>query len=166
MRAVMHIARATIPGLSAPGALAFYVAQAAAETQDKPYRQRVYVLTRIEGRAVNRIYRLKAPEKYVGAHEKPELLAALTPDDLQLEEGCDLVWTRVSRKLYTGVAGAAKTCRTSWRGASYVVSHVEMTPTTITSLDQGFDDAGAHKWGPPLGAAGHIFTRRIQMTKE
>ena len=160
MRAVMHIVPATIPGLSAPGARTFYVEQAAADTQDKPYRQRVYLLTRIDGRAINRIYRLKTPEQFVGAHRNPELLAALTPDALQLEEGCDLVWTRVSHKLFTGVAGGDKTCRTTWRGASFVVSQVEMTPTTLTSLDQGFAENGAHKWGPPPGAIGHIFTRR------
>jgi hypothetical protein len=59
------------------------------------------------------------------------------------------------------VAGEVRTCRTTLRGATHVVSRVELTADSITSLDQGFDDTGAHKWGPPPGANGHVFVRRL-----
>jgi len=46
------------------------------------------------------------------------------------------------------------------RGATHTVSNTEITPAQITNLDQGFDDAGVHKWGPPPGVIGHIFIKR------
>ena len=151
-----QVAGAGIPG---PGQ-AFYLEQALAESEDKPYRQRVVLLTRLDGRLVNRLYRLKRPEAFVGAWREPARLSGLGREELQLDEGCDLVWTRASDTLFTGVAGEAGTCRTALRGATHVASKVELAADSITSLDQGFDDAGAHKWGPPPGAAGHVFARR------
>ncbi|GEM_PF-907981 len=41
-----------------------------------------------------------------------------------------------------------------------MTSQVELTPTTLMSLDQGYDDAGNSKWGPPPGNVGYIFTKR------
>ena len=35
-----------------------------------------------------------------------------------------------------------------------------LKPTSITSLDRGFDEAGALKWGPRPGTIGHVFRRR------
>ncbi|MEP0775381.1 MAG: hypothetical protein HRF46_13590, partial [Acidobacteriota bacterium] len=156
LKAVMHIVPVTIAGLTAPGALTFYVEQAAADAQHAPYRQRVYLLTRRDGALVNRIYRIAEPQRLAGAHARPELLAQLAPEQLTLEAGCDLVWTRIGPELYSGVAGIGGSCRTTWRGAAYTVSQVLMTPTTITSLDQGFDAEGRHVWGPPPGTVGHV----------
>lgn len=160
LRAVMHIVPVLIPGLSGPNDLTLYVEQAAAGSEHAPYRQRVYHLTRRDGVPVNRIFRLVEPQRRVGGHAQPELLAGLSPDELTLEPGCDLVWTRVEAELYSGIAGLHGTCRTTWRGAAYTVSQVLMTPTTIISLDQGFDADGRQVWGPPLGVPGHIFRKR------
>jgi hypothetical protein len=159
LRVVMRIVPVTVKGLSET-ARAFYVEQAAAEAQDRPYRQRVYLLQRRDGRPVNRIYRLRDPERFVGAHADPDRLSTLASGDLELSEGCDLVWTRAHDGLYRGVAGAERSCPTSLRGATWALSRVEMTPTTLTSLDQGFDDEGQHRWGPPPGVIGHVFVKR------
>ena len=159
LRAVMHIVPVKIPGLSEKGRT-LYVEQAAARAEDRPYRQRVYLLTRRDGQLVNRIFRIRDAERYVGAHRDPGRLVALTDDALELSEGCDLVWTRKNEGLYTGVAGAGGTCPNTLRDATHAVSYVEMTPTAITSLDQGFDDEGAHRWGPPPGVVGHVFVKR------
>lgn len=159
LRAVMRIVPVTICGLSEAGR-AFYVEQAAAVSEERPYRQRVYLLSRRDGRLVNRIYRIQAPERLVGAWAEPAKLARLSVDQLLPDEGCDLVWTAAGDGRYAGVAGEGRTCRNSLRGATHALSRVEMTPRSITSLDQGFDDAGAHKWGPPPGAQGHVFARR------
>jgi len=157
--AVLRVVPVAGAGLPGPGQ-AFYLEQALAESEDKPYRQRVVLLTRLDGRLVNRLYRLKQPEAFVGAWREPARLAGLAREELQLDEGCDLFWTRASDTRFTGVAGEAGTCRTALRGATHVTSKVELTADSITSLDQGFDDAGAHRWGPPPGAAGHAFSRR------
>ncbi len=161
LRAVMHIHPVAIAGLTNPGAFTFYVEQAAADTPAQPYRQRVYLLTRREGVLVNRIFRIADPHRFVGAHARPELLAGLTTEQLTPEPGCDLVWTRVSEELYSGIAGLLGSCRTTWRGAASTVSQVLMTPHSITSLDQGFDAQGHHVWGPKPGTPGHVFVKRV-----
>lgn len=160
MRVVMHIVPARIAGLSSRDTVTLYVEQAAAETPDQPYRQRVYHVMRREGALVNRTYRLAEPAAFVGAHARPEILAKLTADRLSLEDGCDLVWTRIDDHLYSGIAGLNGTCRTSWRGATLATSQVLLTPGRITSLDQGFDDAGVQRWGPKPGTIGHVFRKR------
>jgi len=160
MRVVMHIVPAWIAGFSTPDTVTLYVEQAAADALDAPYRQRVYHVVRREGALVNRIYRLTEPAAFVGAHARPEILANLTADRLSLEDGCDLVWTRIDSHLYLGIAGLNGTCRTSWRGATRATSQVLLTPGSITSLDQGFDDAGVQKWGPKPGTVGHVFRKR------
>lgn len=160
LRAVMHIAPVHIAGLSGADALTFYVEQAAAEAQAAPYRQRVYLLTRREGALVNRIFRIAEPQRFIGAHSRAGVAAQLAVAGLTLEPGCDLVWTRIDDELYTGIAGLNGTCRTTWRGAAYTVSQVLMAPSSITSLDQGFDAEGRHVWGPRPGVAGHVFRKR------
>lgn len=157
VRAVLRVVPASVASL--PGRV-FYLEQALADAEDRPYRQRIVLLTRHDGRLVNRLYRMKRPEAYVGAWRDPKRLDALGPAELDLDEGCDLVWTRAGDASFAGVAGEGRTCRTALRGATHVVSRVELTAGGITSLDQGFDDTGAHRWGPPPGAAGHVFARR------
>ena len=159
LRAVMRIVPVAICGLSETGR-AFYVEQAAAVSEERPYRQRVYLLSRRDGRLVNRIYRIREPERLVGAWAEPGKLARPTAEDLLPDEGCDLVWTAAGEGRYAGVAGEGGTCGNSLRGATHAVSRVEMTSRSITSLDQGYDEAGEHRWGPPPGAEGHVFARR------
>lgn len=161
VRAVMQILPLDLPGLTAgTNGRAFYVEQASADALDRPYRQRVYLLFRRDGALVNRIHRLKDPAPFAGAAADPSKLKALAADQALPEEGCDLVWARASGELYEGAAGLGGTCRTAWRGATRAVSLVKMTPSSITSLDVGFDDAGVQKWGPPPGNVGHVFVKR------
>lgn len=161
LRAVMHIAPVALPWLTdGDRARAFYVEQAAADTEDRPYRQRLYLLTTLNGALVNRIYRIHEPADLVGAHVRSELLARLSPERVRLEEGCDLVWVPVDEYRYQGVTGLRGGCPSGLRGATHTISLVELTADHILSLDQGFDDTGAHRWGPPPGTVGHFFRRR------
>jgi len=158
VRAIMKLAPISVPELGAGRAL--YLEQALAGSEDKPYRQRVYFVTRQEGVLINRIYRLTGQERFLGGTADPLRLTALTVDQLVPETGCDVAWARVREDLYAGTTGDQRTCKTSVRGATWVRSHIELTPSSITSLDQGFDDSGAQKWGPPDGTPGHTFLRR------
>ncbi len=141
-------------------ALALYIENAAAETRTKPYRQRVYVLRRQNGKIIVEIHKISKPEDFINAHKNPKLLESLTLERLTHEQGCDMTFQKVNSKLYKGSAGADKTCKSTLRGATHTVSNTEITPTRITNLDQGFDDQGNHKWGPPPGVIGHIFVKR------
>lgn len=158
-RALVYVIPVAISGMEPNGA-AFYVENQAANTRNKPYRQRVYFLQRVNGNVVMRIYRIKSDTDFINAYQKPELFKNLTVDRLNQEIGCDIAFQKVNSKLYRGTAGNNKTCKSNLRGATYATSKTDLTPETWTNLDQGFDDAGAHKWGPPPGTIGHIFIRR------
>lgn len=158
IRATLQVVPVKINGLN--NALALYVENAAAETRTKPYRQRIYILKRQGENIIVEIHKINQPEDFTGAYRNPKLLEALTMERLTREPGCDMTFQKVNSKLYKGAAGAAKTCKSTLRGATHTVSNTEITPIVLTNLDQGFDDAGAHKWGPPPGTVGHIFVKR------
>lgn len=158
IRGTLQVVPVKINGLT--GALALYIENAAAETRTKPYRQRIYVLKRQGENIIVEIHKINKPEDFTGAYKNPKLLEALAMERLTREPGCDMTFRRINSKLYKGAAGADKTCKSTLRGAAHTVSNTEITPTVLTNLDQGFDDAGAHKWGPPPGTIGHIFIKR------
>lgn len=161
-RVVLKIVPVKIKGFhDQDGSKTFYFEQAQAATEDKPYRQGIYLLTRVNGQIINRSHRLKDAAKFTGAYANPKLLRAITPEMITAVEGCDITFTKASDTLYRGVMGEARTCKISSRGATHLVSHGELTPTATITLDQGRDDTGAHKWGPPAGVPGHIFIKRV-----
>ncbi len=158
IRATLQVVPIKIAGLR--DALALYIENAAAEIRTKPYRQRVYVLRRQNGKIIVEIHKISKPEDFTGAHKNPKLLESLTIERLMHEQGCDMTFQKVNANLYKGSAGTNKTCKSTLRGATHTVSNTEITRTQITNLDQGFDDEGNHKWGPPSGVIGHIFIKR------
>jgi len=160
-KVILHLAPVQIKGFFDDGASkTFYLEQAQADTPAQPYRQGIYLLTRVDGKIVNRTYRIRDAAKLVGAHADPKLLKQITADQLTPVEGCEVTFAKAGDALYRGVMGEGKTCKTTRRGATYMVSHGELTPSATITLDQGFDDAGIHKWGPPPGVVGHIFVKR------
>lgn len=159
IRAILHVQPVKIAGLQ--DSLAFYVENQAAEARTKPYRQRVYVVKRgADKKIIIEIHRLKNQDQVVNAYKNPALLKNITLENLTQEIGCDMTFEKVNSKLYKGSGGLNKTCKSTLRGATHTVSNTELTPDTLTNLDQGFDDTGGHKWGPPPGTVGHIFRRR------
>jgi len=158
IRATLQVVPVNINGLN--DALALYIENAAAETRTKPYRQRIYVLRKQNGSVIVEIHKISQPEDFTGARKNPKLFQTLTMERLTHEKGCDMTFRKISSKLYKGSAGAEKTCQSTLRGATHTISNTEITPVQITNLDQGFDDAGVHKWGPPPDVIGHIFIKR------
>ncbi|MBK8148605.1 MAG: chromophore lyase CpcT/CpeT [Acidobacteria bacterium] len=158
IRALLHVTPVDIPELR--DGLAFYVENQQAEARTKPYRQRVYFLTRIDGKITLRIFRISKPEDLINAHKRREALKSLSFDRLSPEVGCDLTYERAGKDLFKGRTTGGKACRSSLRGATYTYSESEIGPRRWINLDQGFDDAGNHKWGPPPGTIGHIFLKR------
>ena len=58
-----------------------YVEQAMAGHKDRPYRQRVYRLGRLDsGRFESAVFRLPGEKRFIGAWTDPARLGALTPD--------------------------------------------------------------------------------------
>jgi hypothetical protein len=159
-RATLRIFPVTIAGMSERGRT-LYIEQAVAETPEKPYRQGVYFLSRDErGAIIMRNFKLSNPNEFIGGWKDPAKLKALTSDRLLPINGCDITLTRQNEHRYLAVVGLHGTCKSSLRGATHMISHGEITPDYQITLDQGFDDAGNSRWGPPPGVIGHIFKKR------
>jgi CpeT protein len=130
----------------------FYVEQAMASAQDKPYRQRIYRLTAApELRVESVIYELPgSPLQWAGAWEHPERFNALDPAILQLRPGCSVVLAYAGPDRMTG-GTEGDGCMSALRGAAYATSEVVLTPTGMETWDRGFDAANRQVWGATKG---------------
>lgn len=132
-----------------------YVEQAAAETPDKPYRQRVYRLSMNDaGAVVSEVFLLTEPEAYIRGWETGAL-AALTQDTLQRRSGCEVYL----RPVAAGFVGATRgqRCESSLRGARWASAEVELDDGGLRSWDRGFDAEGKQVWGAAAGP--YVFRR-------
>jgi hypothetical protein len=134
-----------------------YVEQAVGGMTDKPYRQRVYRVDQgDDGDFTSAVFTLPDPERYVGAWKQEKPLAELSPDDLELRQGCTVVLQFDGQGQFTG--GTEGTgCASGLRGAAYATSEVTVGPGRIESWDRGFDAEGVQVWGAEKGP--YIFLR-------
>jgi hypothetical protein len=137
-----------------------YVEQAAAESRDKPYRQRVYHLTRRnELIIVSEIYLLPDAEAMIGAWGDPSRFDALTPADLTVKDGCAVELERANEWTFGG-ATKERDCSSELHGASYATSEVMITPSWIESWDRGYDESDEQVWGAEKGPYRFVKLRR------
>ncbi len=134
-----------------------YVEQAVAGMTDRPYRQRVYKVTATgDGVFESAVFTLPDPEKQVGAWRDSEPLKHLSPEDLEIREGCTVFLEHDDGGRFVGGTDD-RACVSGLRGASYATSEVIVTPDRIESWDRGFDDEGLQVWGAEKGA--YVFLR-------
>jgi hypothetical protein len=137
-----------------------YVEQATATSIERPYRQRVYRLTRTgENEFTSAVFELPGdPLAFGGWHQTPDLFnETLGPGDLTEMTGCAVLLTfDADAQAYVG-ATAIGTCESTLRGADYVVSEVTVLPDRLLTWDRGFDEAGQQVWGAVSG--GYEFAR-------
>jgi len=128
-----------------------YVEQSVTAMQEKPYRQRIYKLEPGKGGSIRSVvYTLPEPEAYIGAWKKTSRFDKLSPEDLELRDGCAVVLEKQEDGSYAG-STKGKSCTSSLRGASYATSRVTIQKNLIVSWDQGFDDKGEQVWGATKG---------------
>jgi hypothetical protein len=134
-----------------------YVEQAMEGHRDRPYRQRVYRLSLLEnGALMSEVFTMPDPLRFAGSWEKEDPLEVLTPDSLQVREGCAVVLKRRPDGAFEG--GTVRNgCESRIRGASYATSEVIVQPDRIVSWDRGFDESGTQVWGATAG--GYVFLR-------
>ena len=131
-------------------ALWLYVEQAMAAKPEKPYRQRVYKLSRRpDGTLVSEVYSLANPLRWTGEWAKAKPMAALTPDSLLPRTGCEIVLV-AKGETFAGSTGP-KTCPSDLRGASYASSEVVISGRGMVSWDRGFDGGDKQVWGATKG---------------
>lgn len=143
------------PAHTTPHERWLYVEQAAAQSLDKPYRQRIYRLW-AEGTPptltlVSEVYELPGdPLAFAGAWAQPERFDALTPAQLTLRPGCAVRLTPGEAGFFSG-STEANTCISTLRGAAYATSKVWIDPQGLRTWDQGFNAAGEQVWGATKG---------------
>lgn len=124
-----------------------YVEQAAAETLNKPYRQRVYHLKENNVELQSVIYSLPKPLRFAG---KPDLVQKLPFDSLSSRIGCEVLITRKDKNTFTG-STKDKECTSELRGATYATTEVTITKNEMLSWDRGYDQSGKQVWGAVTG---------------
>ena len=132
-----------------------YVEQALNSMQDRPYRQRIYKVTRLNDSVFSSaIYTIPNDSLWIGKWKTPKDFDRISTEYIEERTGCEVLLKRIGNGHFKGATGV-KTCESSLRGASYATSEVEITQGKIVSWDRGFDADGNHVWGAVK--AGYIF---------
>jgi hypothetical protein len=133
-----------------------YVEHALASTPDKPYRQRVYRLSRgADGEVLSAVFTLDAPARFVQGWRNGTL-AGLTEAMLQPRAGCTVSLRRAGA-VWRG-ATTGRDCASDLRGATYATAEVMLEAATMRSWDRGYDAGGKQVWGATEGA--YVFVKR------
>tara|TARA_R110000850_G_scaffold16697_1_gene51735 strand:+ start:77515 stop:78162 length:648 start_codon:yes stop_codon:yes gene_type:complete len=134
-----------------------YVEQAFSENQEKPYRQRIYKLSRENDSVLkSEIFTLPNASLWKNKWKTPEQFEKLLAESLVLLEGCEVFLKKTSEGTYKG-STKDKNCLNDLNGASYAISEVEINEKSITAWDRGFSDRDSLVWGPEKG--GYIFDK-------
>ena len=129
-----------------------YVEQAATANLDRPYRQRVYRLSKAtDGFFESRIYELPNASRFIQPWENMKIFDSIAPDSLILREGCSVFVKKTEDECYEG-STIENDCASSLRGASYATSEVQICKGMMKSWDRGWDDNDEQVWGAEKGA--------------
>ena len=128
-----------------------YLEQAAADAPERPYRQRVYHLTRLDpGLFQSRIFALNDPLSHAGRWRESRPLAELGPEDLLPRQGCEVLLREAGETAFMG-STLGRHCLSTLRGASFATSEVVVLRDVLISWDRGFEGAGEQVWGAEKG---------------
>lgn len=146
-----------------PTAICIYVEQAHADQKTKPYRQRVYRLTRISDSLFNsQVYEIPSPERFTGEWKYAHPLTALTPDSLIIRTGCALIIHSSGTGFYGQTPG--KECLSQRKGATYAISEFSIDEKTFVTWERGFDAYDRQVWGSAHG--GYRFKKLLSYPPE
>ena len=135
----------------------FYVEQAAATSKGKPYRQRVYHVQELnDSTFTSDILTIKGGEQLFSAYKDPMMLALLSPDSLDVLDGCTITLYRRGSVYAGGTNG--RDCSNAWGKATYATSEVSIRTDRMVSWDRGYNLAGEQVWGAEKG--GYVFIKR------
>ena len=135
-----------------------YVEQAVANSLDKPYRQRIYEVEKIdETHFVSKIYTMTNPQRFTGKKSEAPIFNEFSKDSLILKSGCEVnLIYNPDKSNFTGSTGK-QTCPSERSGAAWATSKVDIDEEKMVSWDQGWDANGKQVWGAVKG--GYIFIK-------
>ena len=135
----------------------FYVEQAIATAEDKPYRQRVYHLyIQDKETIVSKVYEVQNPKEIVNAWKDEVKLSLITREKLVDRQGCSIFLHKNKEKTYSG-STPGKECLSTLRGASYATSEVTIYKDRLESWDRGWNKEDKQVWGAENG--GYVFMK-------
>jgi CpeT protein len=134
-------------------AIGFYSEQVYDHDLWTPYRQGVHRLIDQESQIYIENYSLHDPVQYAGAARELSILKTITPDCIQRRYNCSMVFKR-DGEMFRGSVEPGNQCLIEKKGClTYLISDVEITETTWSSLDRGMD-VNTHQqiWGSDFGS--------------
>ena len=134
-------------------AIGFYSEQVYDHDMWTPYRQGVHRLIDQGAQIYIENYSLNDPVQYAGAARELSILKTITPDCIQRRYNCSMVFKREG-EMFRGSVEPGNQCLIEKKGCStYLISDVEITETTWSSLDRGMD-VNTHQqiWGSDFGS--------------
>lgn len=148
--------------LFAEDSVTLFAEQANQMTLDNPYRQRLMRLMRSPAQPHMlqvQYYSFQNPDRVKGAGQHPEILATVTPDDIDLLPGCRLEVTASDNGTLQFVAKppADARCFFDYEGKQReVVLGFEVSAETYLTYDKGVDpETGKGLWGALMGPYRH-----------
>jgi len=128
-----------------------YVEQAVAKFMERPYRQRVYKVTRLNSDTlVSSVYEMRSPLRFAGAWKESTPLSSLSPDSIVERQGCSVYLVKSENGTFVG-ATKPNTCLSDLRGAKFASSEVTISETMLLSWDRGWGMNGEQMWGATKG---------------
>jgi CpeT protein len=134
-------------------AIGFYSEQVYDHDMWTPYRQGVHRLIDQGEQIYIENYSLNDPVQYAGAARELSILKTIKPDCIQRRYNCSMVFKREG-EMFRGSVEPGNQCLIEKKGCStYLISDVEITETTWSSLDRGMD-VNTHQqiWGSENGS--------------
>jgi len=134
-----------------------YVEQALYDKQEKPYRQRIYNISR-ENDSIfkSEIYTIPNQSLWVCKWDTPEVFDKLLEESLLIRNGCDVFLKKTAENTFIGKT-KGKACLSDLSGATYATSEVEINENNIISWDRGFNEKDSLVWG--ASKAGYVFDK-------
>ena len=127
------------------------------DAADQPYLQRVSrISANADGSLRAERFRIPDAARFTGAHADISRFDELTTDDLEVVAGCDAILVRAGADRFEG-GTIGNRCQSTYKSASYALSHTTLQADGMTNWDRGFTAAGELAWGPAAG--GYRFLR-------
>jgi CpeT protein len=133
-------------------AIGFYSEQVYDHDLWSPYRQGIHRLVDHQNQVYIENYGLDDPIQYAGAARELSILKTITPSCIQRRYHCSMVFKK-ERGLFRGGVEPGNQCLIEKRGCqTYLISEVEITETTWSSIDRGLDvNTNQQVWGSMFG---------------
>jgi CpeT protein len=134
-----------------------YVEQSLSDSLHKPYRQRIYKLSRENDSLLRSdIFTFPNESLWAGKWETPEFFDRLLLETIIPRNGCEVLLKKTGDYTFVGKTND-KNCPSDLRGAKYTTSEVEISERRMISWDRGFNENDSLVWGAKKG--GYVFDK-------